>query len=377
MIRYDRQSAAEAPAAPNFLEAKNRRQKARSAGMNPDYWYPVESPSELGRGKVVGTKFWGRSIALFRDETACSTPWRTAAPTASSSSPGQVEGCNLVCTYHGWEYDGDGKAGQHPPRALRQADAADPHRRVPGAGALRPDLDLPRRPRARTPPHPRHPRAAGRGPWGLVPIDFKWRGHHSMVIDNVSDFTHAYLHRRCKPFIGRQADRLEVGGRQGVACPTRPRSGAGASPQYFVDRRDVDTDAMDLGYEYPYQWSNTDGKIKHCCFVLPIDETHTRAFFLFYFKTLVVPVRPSRFRAASLNCVLGIANKLHITPAARRGRGRGRGRAGGLRRALRRAHRRAQPRGDAVPAADHPQVGRAPRQPPRRKTRSTEPARTH
>ena len=42
---------------------------------------------------------------------------------------------------------------------------------------------------------------------------------------------------------------------------------------------------MELCYEYPYQWSNTDGKIKHWCFVLPIDGTTTRAFFLFYFDS--------------------------------------------------------------------------------------------
>ena len=29
-----------------------------------------------------------------------------------------------------------------------------------------------------------------------VPLSFTWSAHHSMVIDNVSDFSHAHLHRR-------------------------------------------------------------------------------------------------------------------------------------------------------------------------------------
>ena len=47
---------------------------------------------------------------------------------------------------------------------------------------------------------------------------------------------------------------------------------------------------MDLCYEYPYQWSNTGGKIKHWCFFLPIDARTTRVFFLFYFESFKIPL---------------------------------------------------------------------------------------
>ena len=40
---------------------------------------------------------------------------------------------------------------------------------------------------------------------------------------------------------------------------------------------------------YPYQWSNTGDRIKHWCFVLPLDERTTRVFFLFYFEALKIP----------------------------------------------------------------------------------------
>jgi phenylpropionate dioxygenase-like ring-hydroxylating dioxygenase large terminal subunit len=36
----------------------------------------------------------------------------------------------------------------------------------------------------------------GPDPWAYVPIDFTWQAHHSMVMDNLCDLSHAHLHRR-------------------------------------------------------------------------------------------------------------------------------------------------------------------------------------
>ena len=54
--------------------------------------------------------------------------------------------------------------------------------------------------RAASTPMPEIPELEGPDAWACVPIDFTWRAHHSMIIDNVSDFTHAYLHRKYQPF---------------------------------------------------------------------------------------------------------------------------------------------------------------------------------
>jgi phenylpropionate dioxygenase-like ring-hydroxylating dioxygenase large terminal subunit len=314
MIRYDQKSTTDAPGAPSFLESRNRRQKARSAGMHPDYWYPVEKSERLGRGKVIGTKFWGRSIAVFRDKNGdVHAVEDRCAHRQVKLSLGQVKGCNLVCMYHGWEFAADGKVVNIPHELF---DKPFPQIRIhsfpvqerygliwifPGNPEMK---DMHRIPDI--------PELEGQGRWGLVSVDFKWRGHHSMVIDNVSDFTHAYLHRRFKPFSDAKLTKLEpLGDKVYVSYDTKV--GRGRISQYFVNRN-VDTDRMDLCYEYPFQWSNIDGKIKHHCFVLPMDEKHTHAFFLFYFKTLVVPVLNVAIPPNVLNFVLGIANKLHITP---------------------------------------------------------------
>ena len=53
---------------PGFTEARNPRQKARAAGLHPDYWYAVERDSAVKSGSVVEVRFWNRSIALYRGQ---------------------------------------------------------------------------------------------------------------------------------------------------------------------------------------------------------------------------------------------------------------------------------------------------------------------
>ena len=71
---------------------------------------------------------------------------------------------------------------------------------------------------------------------------------------------------------------------------------------------------MELCYEYPYQWSNTDDAIKHWLFVLPVDERTSRVFFLFYFKSLKIPLLPVRIPRLAMNAVLRVSSRLLITP---------------------------------------------------------------
>jgi phenylpropionate dioxygenase-like ring-hydroxylating dioxygenase large terminal subunit len=315
MIRYDSKSTTAGSGAPSFLESKNRRQKARSAGMHPDYWYPAEKSERLKRGKALGIKFWGRSIAIFRDHNGqVHAVEDRCAHRQVKLSLGQVKGCNLVCMYHGWEFDADGKLVNIPHELFNKPF---PQIRI-GSFPVQERYGLiwifPGNPELKDVHRlPDIPELEGADQWGLVSIDFKWRGHHSMVLDNVSDFTHAYLHRKYKPFSDAKLTKLEtIGDRVHLSYDTKV--GRGRIAQYFVNRREVDTDKMDLCYEYPYQWSNIDNKIKHHCFVLPMDEKFTHAFFLFYFKKLVVPVVNLTIPHGVLNKVLAVANKLHITP---------------------------------------------------------------
>src|ERR1700677_3637561 len=102
---------------PTFEAARTRRQKARAAGLDPNYWYAVEQSNRLRRGQVLETTFWGRSIAVYRgaDNQVYALENRCAHRSIKLSE-GKVEGCRLTCPYHGWSYDDTGLA--HIPHDL-------------------------------------------------------------------------------------------------------------------------------------------------------------------------------------------------------------------------------------------------------------------
>ena len=277
---------------PSFEHAKNRRQKARSAGLDPNYWYAVQQSSRLERGQSMETKFLGRSIAVFRgaDGRVRAVENRCAHRNLKLTE-GKVVDCQLVCPYHGWSYDGDGKAtiphdlfGHKEPN-LRIATVPVKERYglifvFPGDPARATERDI-----------PLIPELEGAKPWPHAIVQFDCPGHHSMLLDNVSDFTHGFLHRKYNPFAGTDLLRCEeIGDR--VELEYKSRIAAGRLQNMFIDRSQADCDHMLACYEYPYHWSNTDGRIKHFLFTLPTDDSHNRHIFIFYVRhdTIKLPL---------------------------------------------------------------------------------------
>jgi hypothetical protein len=313
---HGREPAAALP--PSLAHATSRRHRARAAGLDPDYWYPVEYDRSVKPGQVVEVKFSKTSIALYRGADGVLRALENrCAHRQLALTLGDVTGCHLACAYHGWTYDGHGRLvdvphdlfgrsmpnlsiASHPVKVrygLIWIFPGDParaeERRIPDI----PELEGPRR-------------------WACVPLDFTWRAHHSIVIDNVSDFTHAHLHRTYRPFVDSTLLTAETRGDR-VFMRYRTNVGMGRLSQRFVDRKRVDTTSMELCYDYPYQWSDTAGKIKHWCFPVPVDEGATRVFFLFYFESLKIPFLPWRIPRAAMTLVLRVANRVLIAPLLR------------------------------------------------------------
>jgi hypothetical protein len=301
---------------PTFEEAKNKRQKVRAAGLDPNHWYAVEHSRALAKGQVIEAKFWGTSVAVYRDDQGVVHAIENrCAHRQLKLSAGMVVGDKLVCGYHGWEYDGDGKLARIPHDLFGHKMPACKLRSY----AVRVRYGLiwvffGREERASSTRMPEIPELEGPEAWACVPVDFTWRAHHSMIIDNVSDFTHAFLHRKYQPFSNdSKLTRLETEDDR-VSLSYDTKVGYGKISGLFVDRKRVDTNAMDLCYEYPYQWSNTDDQIKHWLFVLPIDARTTRTFFLFYFKEFKVPGLPFHIPRRVMTPFLKASNKLLIRP---------------------------------------------------------------
>ncbi|MCB9558038.1 MAG: aromatic ring-hydroxylating dioxygenase subunit alpha [Deltaproteobacteria bacterium] len=300
---------------PSFEQARNLRQKVRAAGLDPNYWYPAEWDVNLKRGQVIDISFWKRSIALFRGEDgSVHAIENRCAHRQLKLTVGHVEGCKLVCPYHGWKYDGQGRVveishtlfGRDMPNfRVASFPVAVRYGMIwifPGDAELASSREI-----------PEIPELEGADRWAAVPVDFTWRAHHSMIIDNVSDFTHAYLHRKFAPFSDAELTGFETRG-DDVHLSYDTKVGRGRISGLFVDRSQVNTNHMDLCYQYPYQWSNTDDQIKHWLFLRPIDEQHTRAFFIFYFKSLKIPFLPLAIPRPVMQFVMKIAKQTLVRP---------------------------------------------------------------
>lgn len=305
---------------PSFEEGRNRRQKVRAAGLDPNHWYAVEHSRRLRAGKTIGVQFMGQpAVAIFRsaDGTKLYALEDRCVHRQLKLSLGEVSGCRLVCSYHGWQYDGasgevvdfshDLFGRPVPPRLrVRTFPVAERYGLIwlfpSGDQTLAQERSLPVIPEL----EPHNPNR-----WACAPIDFAWKAHHSMIIDNVNDFTHAYLHRKYRPFTEAKLRRCEtIGDRVFVSYDTKV--GAGRISGLFVDRESVNTNHIELCYDYPHQWSNVDDRIKHWCFLLPIDRQRTRVFFLFYFEALRVPFTRIPIPRLLMSAVMKLANRMFI-----------------------------------------------------------------
>ena len=300
-------------APPSFEEAGRLRQKARASGLDLNYWYAVEEVRKVAKGSVVEVVFWKQSIALFRtEEGTFHAVDNRCAHRQIKLSLGDVKGCRLVCAYHGWEYDTKGTCVEIPhnrfgrglPKfTLRSYPVKVRYGLVwmfPGDPELAEERQI-----------PDIPELEGPDRWACVPLVYTWRAHHSMILENVCDFTHAHLHRRHQLFDGADLTRCEtVDNKVHVAYDSKV--GRGRVSSRFVEHDRINTGHIELCLEYPYQWSNIDDAIKHWLFVIPLNERTTRVFFLFYFKSLKLPLLPIRIPRVAMSAAMKISNRYLI-----------------------------------------------------------------
>jgi len=292
-------------------------EQTRKSGLDPNHWYAVERSASLHRGSVKEVTFWERSIALFRtSDGSLGAIANSCAHRRIKLSLGNVCADRLVCPYHGWEYDSSGRVVRIPHdlfgRAMPEiAVAGYPICERYGLIWLFPGD----RNRASETPLARIPELEGPRPWASVNLDFVWRAHFSIIVENLLDFTHAYLHRRYHPFADAVLIRSQSRDDK-VTAEYDAAIGAGRISGLFVNRARVDATHISSCFEYPYQRASTDDKIKHWCFLTPIDIRTTQIFFLIFFDhdALRIPFMPFSMPKLMTRLFLTIAKKFMIAP---------------------------------------------------------------
>ncbi|WP_374088992.1 Rieske 2Fe-2S domain-containing protein [Methylomicrobium lacus] len=300
---------------PAFAEAKTSRQKARAAGMDPDRWYVVEYDGAVKKGQVKEVIFWNTPIALYRGEDGeLAAMQNRCAHRQLKLSQGAVDKCSLRCAYHGWAYNREGWLEDYSHDSFGKPLIKKRLRTYPvqvryGLIWLFPgDSEL-----AAEHKIPEIPELTGNNTWASFAVDYTWQTHHSMVMENICDFSHAFLHRKYKPFIDAKLTHHEADDDR-VYLTYDTYMAGGRISGLFVDRNRVNTRLIELCYEYPYQWTNTGDSIKNWSFMLPINERTTRVFFLFYFDALTIPLLSIKTPKWLTQMVLNIAKLLVFRP---------------------------------------------------------------
>lgn len=280
----------------SFAEVNAARHKARLAGMNPNYWYPLEWSDRVAVGEVAETRFWGQSIAVFRgaDGRARALENRCAHRQIKLTM-GHVRQCNLVCLYHGWTYDERGRlvdmkhdhfGKKLPVLSIRHYPVRERHGLIWGFMG---DPAL-----AEQVPLVSVEHGEGEGSWAAVRFDYTWRAHHYMVIDNLCNLTHLYVHGKWVPYDqttlahhSLDGDRLEL-----VWHHTLRRDpGLYSIYKAVFGAEDArETSDTHMVYDYPYQRALSNGRIRSCNFMLPEAPDRTRVFSIQYWKAPRVPL---------------------------------------------------------------------------------------
>jgi len=234
----------------------------RRVGAHPDYWYPLAWSDELKAGRVLGRRFAGEPIALYRSSSG--RVFALEDRCAHRQVPlhlGVVCGEELKCHYHGWSYEGGGRCVSVPYLGKERLPAgvrSYPAREVDGLIFVFPgDAAL----------------AESRVPGGLgsaLRKDYKTRRlnrevacHYTFMHENLFDMNHQFMHRRQMGSIKAQCLGRQHGAEWAQVEYSFSRTGGKPSmgeriimdlaPTQGVARKKEFTDHMRIRTDYPSQ----------------------------------------------------------------------------------------------------------------------------
>lgn len=79
------------------------------------FWYPIARGDALVAGELVPRRLLGVDLVLWRGEDGALSAAVDRCPHRDARlSVGWVDGCRIVCPYHGWEYGSDGRCDRIP-----------------------------------------------------------------------------------------------------------------------------------------------------------------------------------------------------------------------------------------------------------------------
>ncbi len=268
------------------LTSQTVQNAVREVGINRNYWYPVAWANQLKPGNIMPVVIWQQAIALYRDAKGQIHALEDACPHKGVAlHKGKVQGCNLACAYHGWEFDGSGQCvsipylpqGQKLPRAqARSYPVQEKYNMIwifPGDPALATTRQPPDMPEFQNPD------------WLMVPVTARMQAHFSICNENSMDVFHGFLHENLQGWFDPVLKSLRE--TEDSVCAEYEVSYKGRMAKFLglSDRADeVTTRTISVQYRYPHYYSFLEGVSTLYLMRLPVDKTESRSFALFFLK---------------------------------------------------------------------------------------------
>jgi renierapurpurin 18,18'-hydroxylase len=281
------------------LKSQTVQKHVREVGINPNYWYPVAWANQLKVGEILPVVIWLEGIAIYRDVLGQLHALEDACPHKGVAlHKGKVQGCNLACRYHGWEFDGNGDCVGIPylsqeqklPRAQARSYAIQEKYNLiwifPGDRALANTCQPPSIPEFDQPD------------LLMVPVSAHFQAHFSICNENTMDVFHGFLHQNLQGWfnpvlISLKETDTSVAAEYQVSYKGRIAKFLGLS-----DRADaITTLPVCVQYRYPHYYTSLQGVSSLYLMRLPVGPTESRSFALFFFKLslpqwILKPIKP-------------------------------------------------------------------------------------
>lgn len=289
----------------------------RTAGIDLDCWYVVARSSEVD-APPVGVQLWDRAIALYRDSKGRICAIEDRCPHRQVKlSRGCVRGDRIECTYHGWQFNPDGKCANVPYLAENQKlpncqVRTYPVRERDGFIWIFPGEGDPDRVAIFSVPEWTHLNYIA-----TVSV-IRTRAHYSYLIENLMDMYHGRLHEDWQAWADAKLERIDT-------SESRVDAFYQAQSYYKIDKiwsisqlffpalRRLHPEPLTVSYIYPHWVSTLGDDFKIYCLFCPIDYTETKAY-LIHFTSLEAFWRlhklPIGFRRWLKNRLFGSAQKL-------------------------------------------------------------------
>jgi nitrite reductase/ring-hydroxylating ferredoxin subunit len=259
--------------------------RVRTIGINPNHWYAVAWAKVLKPGQILPIQIWHEQMALYRDTQGQVQAVQDVCPHKGvAMHTGELKGDHIVCGYHGWEFDRQGKCVDIPyfpptqklPRAcLKTYPVIQRYGLIfvfPGdrtLAAATPLIDIPQ---------------YDDPDWVMVPISAQFQAHFTICNENTMDVFHGYLHRNLQGWFNPMLLKLSE---------TEDRIEADYQVSYqglltrFLGLNQSDrtaTRVISISYHYPNYISSLQGVSYLYLMRLPVSCSESRSFTLLFLK---------------------------------------------------------------------------------------------